>query len=98
MMTRFHAHAMFCLRADGGHSLLPSDCDLETAPAFATALASLSGRLDTCETDDDLDEAVRHGFRLIREGVYDEKDIDAEVKAVFDDVGRWGRKAESELN
>lgn len=93
-MTRFDAYAMFCLRPDGGHSLLHPQCDPEVAPAYATALASMSGMLDTCNTQEDLDEAVKHGVSLLAMELRDQDDLHAEANAVFAEVCRWGEKME----
>ena len=96
-MTRFDAHAMFAIRPDGGHSLLPPDCDRDAAPAFCAAMAALSGRLDDCETQEDLDEAVKHAFTLLSMETVNQDDLHREVRAVFDAVGSWGLDAEAEL-
>lgn len=97
-MNRFDAHAMFCVRPDGGYSLLPAGCDPDVAPAFCAALASLSGQLDGCETQDDLDEAVKHAMTLFSIGTVDQDDLHGEVTAVFGEVGRWGEQAEGGMH
>jgi len=89
---------MFAIRDDGGHSLLHADCDDEIAPAFCTAFASASGMLDHCETQDDLDEAVRHAITLLDMGTVTMDDLQAEVKAVLAEVEDFGRQHESGMN
>jgi hypothetical protein len=96
-MDRFNAHGLFCARPDGGHSLLHPDCDPEIAPAFCAALASLSGMLDGCETQDDLDEAVRHGVTLLSIGTINPAELHAEVRAVLDEVGAWAEAVNARL-
>jgi hypothetical protein len=88
---------MFCVRPDGGHSLLHPDCDPDVAPAFCAAFASLSGMLDDCETQDHLDEAVRHAVTLLGMETVNQDDLHREVTAVFDEVSRWGRQAERDI-
>ncbi len=97
-MTRFDAHAAFCIRPDGGHGLLPPDADHEVAPAFCTALASLSGMLDGCETQADLDEAVSYGFALLSMETVGQPELHEEIVAVFAEVGEWADAAEADLN
>ena len=97
-MKTFDAHAMFCLRPDGGHSLLNPQCDSATAPAFCAAFASMSGMLDGCETQEDLDEAVRHGIWLIGEGMQTQDDLHKEVMGVIAEVDRWGQQAEAGMH
>jgi len=95
-MNRFDAHAMFCVRPDGGHGLLHPDCDEEIAPAFCAALASLSGMLDSSKTQEDLDEAVKHALTLLRMETVGQPELHREVEAVFAEVGGWGEQAEAE--
>lgn len=97
-MTRFNAHALFCVRPDGGRSLLHPRCDEDTAPTFCVALASLSGMLDDAETQADLDEAVAHAMTLLSIGTVSEMDLDHEVRDVFDEIATWGEQVESERN
>ena len=100
-MTRFDAHAMFCIRPDGGHFHLPPECDEDIAPAFCAAFAVLSGMLDDCKTQEDLDEAVRHGQTLASIGTFTMDDFHEEVQEIITEVVEWGRQAErhvAELN
>lgn len=71
------------------------ECDCELAPVLCTALASLSGMLETCQSDGDLDEAVGHGIALMGMGVFGQPELHAEVQAVLAEVGRWGQQAEA---
>ena len=97
-MTNFEAHGLFCVRPDGGHSLLHPDCDAEIAPAFCTSLASLSGMLNDANTQNDLDEAVKHGLNLLGADIVTQEQLDAEVRKIFAEVAEWGKRTELELN
>ena len=97
-MKTFDAHAMFCLRPDGGHGLLHPECDSVAAPALCTAFASMSGMLDGCETQEDLDEAVRHGIWLLGQDMQTLDDLHEEVTGVLAEVDRWGQQAEAGMH
>ena len=79
-------------------SLLSEGMDAGLAPAFCAAAASLSGLLTNCETDQDLDDAVKRGQQLMGAKMIDADQLENEVAAVVDEVDRWGSQAESELN
>ena len=89
-MTTFDAHASFCIRPDGGLSLLTDGCDEETAPLFCTALASLSGQLSDAKSQEDLNGAVSHAFTLLSIGTVDQNDLHREVQAVLNEVCEFG--------
>jgi hypothetical protein len=70
---------------------LRGECDYEPVddllePLILTAAVSLSGRLDECEDDADLDAAARHGFALLDAGVITQEDINAETIRIFDEL------------
>ena len=78
--------------------IIDADFDEEVVPAFCVAFASISGMLDEAESEDDLDRAVKHGLSLMKIGTATMEQFHTEVQAVFDEVAKWGEKAESELN
>lgn len=74
-MQLLEAHARFALRYESGEyapfaevEYMPIDDDLQ--PLMMCAAASLSGQLDDCADDDDLDDAVRHFVTLVDGGVF----------------------------
>jgi hypothetical protein len=90
-MKTFEAHTMFSIRPDGGHNLLHPECDYEIAPAMCTALASLSGQLDSCKGQIDLDDAVRHGIYLLSENIVSQEMLHVELQSVLEEVAQWGK-------
>ena len=96
-MTPFDAHTMFALRPDQGHGLLHPDCDREIAPVLAAALAGLSGGLDDCQTNDELDDLVRHGLSLLSMEIVGQQELHDEIVAVLQAVEEWGLAAEARL-
>ena len=97
-MNRLEAHCLFCRLTDGGLSLLPQGCDAEVAPLFCTALAGLSGRLGTCESIADLQEAVAFGFSLLRIGTATDDDWHNEVEETRNIVMKDAEKFFAEMN
>ena len=80
--------------------LLPGDfsqkgCDYW--PAFATALARLSGGLDDATSDAELADAVRHGLSLINAEVIPPDNLAHEANAVVEEIRQWGERIDSEL-
>jgi hypothetical protein len=86
-MDLLTAHAHFARRTD--RSLCPVDLFVEINdrrvdvwPHGMAACASLSGWLDDCQDDDDLDEAVQHYGRCRGIGLFDGTDVDEEFERV----------------
>jgi hypothetical protein len=97
-VTPLEAHAHFAARTD--RSVHPEDIQADLGrgpvsvwPAALAAMASLSGMLSECETDDDLDEAVRH-YRAIFDPD-SHADLAAETGAVIADVIHFGWAVEA---
>jgi hypothetical protein len=92
-MYLLQAHSLFCQRAV--RSLPGIDLRLGDADAWmlaATAAASLSGQLDDCLTDHDLDDAVAEFLVLFREGVVTADQLDAEMGRVVLLLLEWSEE------
>jgi hypothetical protein len=95
-MDVVEAHGRLALDEDRDAFPLSVEIDSPTGlrvdgwPVAAAALASLSGRLEECETDADLIDAVEHGWCLLNAGVLDEELVAQEAVEVFNAVVRWG--------
>ncbi len=99
-MDTLTAHGKLALRTDLDE-LLPGDfarsgCDYK--PAFATALARLSGGLDDATTDDELADAVRHGLSLVSCEVIPGDDLTAVANEVVEEIRQWGEWIDGQLN
>lgn len=108
-MTPFHAHARFATLADAGFEGWQLGCESEherrivTAvdwPAWAAALVSVSGGLeslaDDCD-DGELLELLRHGLALVSCGVASREQLASEYAAVMREVLEWGDAIERQL-
>lgn len=62
-----------------------------------TAAVSLSGRLEECETEADLREAVEHCMELVHSGVYTTMDWSKESQRVGAELEKWGKAVDDEL-
>ncbi|MBI2480289.1 MAG: hypothetical protein HYV60_17145 [Planctomycetia bacterium] len=98
-MDLLTAHGRFALRYDGGEytpfagiEYEPVDDDLQ--PLMMVAAASLSGQLDDCLDDDDLDDAVRHFLSLFNSEVFTLAQWQAEIMRCFDELAAWAEAAE----
>lgn len=94
-MDRLTAHGMFDARED--RSILPADAEVggcDCWPAVATSAAELSGRLDECQSDGDLDDAVRHFFTLLDIGVCNEDQLRDGAWDVLSTLEQWGNEVE----
>lgn len=84
------AHDKFAERSD--RSIYPVGCKLagmDYWPSIMTALASLSGMLDDCHNDADLDEAVQHTLTLLHAEILAESAVTDEAARVFKAVLDW---------
>jgi len=99
-MNILEAHGRFALRYESGEYAPFADIDYEPVddtiqPLMMVAAANLSGQLDDCQDDDDLDEAVRHFLTLFESGVFTLAQWQDEIMRCFDVVAEF---AESYAN
>jgi hypothetical protein len=99
-MDTLTAHGKLAQR-DDLDDLLPGDfsregCDYK--PAFATALARLSGGLEDVQTDDELADAVRHGLSLINAEVIAPDNLAEEANAVVEEIRDWGAWIDGQIS
>jgi len=92
------AYTLFRRRID--RSIIDIDVDVMTNlsgaaawPVVATATAALSGQLDDCVTNDDLDDAIRRFFVDYDEGLISQERFEAEIAGVLEEL----RDCESDL-
>lgn len=100
-MLALQAYSLLCSRAD--RSILPLDVlpgDEDLWPVVATAAAALSGQLDDCLTNDDLDDAIEQFLLLYRTGIVEREQFEGEIGRVMlelmewaDTSDRWPREA-----
>lgn len=78
------AHALFARRRDRTRFPVTISLDGDHAWALvATAAATLSGQLDDCLTDDDLDAALDSFLRLYYRGDIPRDDLEVEIGHVM---------------
>lgn len=78
------AHDLFSRRTNRSRFHVNISLDGQDAwPLAATAAASLSGQLDDCLTDYDLDAALDHFVQLHRAGIVGRDDLEAEIGRVM---------------
>jgi hypothetical protein len=94
-MDVLEAHGRLAARAD--RSILPFraviPCDsvpVDVWPAYATAHVKLSGRLDDCETEEDLDDAINHAQTLVSADIVSASEIQQETLRTIKDLVSWG--------
>jgi hypothetical protein len=96
-MDRLEAHAMFDRRED--RSAMPADIEVsgcDAWPAACVAACELSGMLDDCRDDRDLDEALEHFQSLLEMGVMDDIKWKAVAFEVLDELMEWGERMDRE--
>jgi hypothetical protein len=106
-MEPLEAHGRLMLRSQADReTLLPYHIRLDPEgdaaavdgwPAMATALADVSGWLEDATTDEELDEAVRHGLTLAEGGVVTVEHVMDRMLGTIAAVVAWGQQAEAEL-
>lgn len=98
-MNILEAHGRFALRYESGEYAPFADIDYkpvddELQPLMMCAAANLSGQLDECDDDDDLDEAVRHFLTLFDSGVFTLAEWQQEIMRCFDVVAEFAESYE----
>lgn len=96
-MDILEAHGRYGMRYMSGEiePLTGELADLsDITPAVLTAGVILSGRLEECETDEDLDEAYNHFVSLMQDGVISTKQFSDEVMIVIGAVNDFGEHHE----
>src|SRR5581483_6107984 len=103
-MNTLEAHGRFAALPDLGLSLLPEDLEVRPIPglnptaALCTAAAILSGMLDDCRTQADLEEAVQHFATLLSGEVFTLDDWIREAEDVIHLILAWGRRLMADAN
>lgn len=97
-MDLLSAHGRFIDRYESGEYAPFADIPYEPIddviqPAMMCAAVSLSGRLDQCRDDDDLDDAVRHFLVLHESGVVSLDEWKREIHRVVDEICQWAEAA-----
>lgn len=96
-MTTLEAHGTFASRID--RAICPVDLfvagpdgePVDVWPAAMTAVCVLTGWLEDCHTDADLDEAVQHyGVCSVNIGLFTTEDFAEALKGVLTELMLWG--------
>lgn len=98
-MNILECHGRYAVRHESGEFPAFDDSSWEPVddllkPMIVTAAVSLSGQLDDCRDDEDLDDAARHGFSLLDAEVFTMAELNAEALRVFDELAKFQHACE----